>query len=92
MRYVLECNWSGYTASQSRCCHREVITAKRAEAFKDIGVILFSDGTHMSVNVRPAKFRERVVEMKGYSKLLWDVLQSGLKGSVSVGDLKKKGN
>lgn len=88
MRYVLECNWSGYTSSQSRYCHIEVITAKRAEAFKDIGVIRFGDNTRMSVNVRPAKYREKVIEVKGYSELLRKVLKSGLKGSVSVNDLK----
>lgn len=90
MRYVLECNWSGYTASQSRCCHREVITEKRAEMWKDkdIHAIRFDDNTHMSIHVRPAKYREKVAEIKGYSQLLWNVLVSGLKGSVSVNDLK----
>lgn len=88
MRYILECNWSGYTASQSRCCHREVITAKKAKLFEGIGAIRFTDGTHMSVSTRPARFREKVIECKGYSQLLWDVLKSGLKGTVHVDELK----
>lgn len=88
MRYILECNWSGHTASQSRCCHREVITRKQAKEFDEIGVIRFGDNTHMSVNVRLAEYREKVVEIKGYSELLRNVLKSGLKGSVSVNDLR----
>ena len=90
MRYVLECVWSGYTGSQSRCCHREVITEKRARMFDGIYAVRFSDNTNMSVNIRPAKFREKIIPINGYSQLLWEVSNSGITGSVHVDSLGEK--
>jgi hypothetical protein len=69
-RYVLEATWSGYTASQSRVVHREVITPKRAEGYMKLRGIRFTDNTFLRVTVRPCEPRERVQEVRGYRELL----------------------
>lgn len=59
--------------------------AKRLEKIHSIG---FTDGTHMSVEVRPAKPREKVREMHGYDSLLDKAAWSGKSGFVGVMELQ----
>ena len=67
-RYVIECIWSGYSSSQSRPCHREV--TYRPEQWAGLHTIAFTDGTNMSVDIRPCLPREKVKQILGYSSLL----------------------
>jgi len=87
MRFVVECVWSGYRSSQSRTCHRTVIPKYMAEKLKKIHGIRFTDGTYMSVEVRPALHRERVSEIHGYDSLLSKMAHADKVGSVSVMDV-----
>lgn len=85
-RWVLECTWSGYRASQSHPCHREVITRRElAKRFEALHCVEFTDGTSMSVRIRPAMFRENVTPINGYYSLLRDALDRG--SYVRVADL-----
>jgi len=71
MRYILEGTWSGYTSRQSRVVHREVITSpKRIERLKAMHGIQYTDGTMLYTDLREAKPRERVEEIKSYSSLI----------------------
>lgn len=89
MRYVLECIWSGYTSSQSRCCHREILTSKRkVDMYRKINGVKFTDNTWMSVNVREAKHREHIEERNGYSTLFRNILRQDLTGFIKVEDVK----
>lgn len=83
MRYVLECT-QGII-----CCHREVLTRKEAVIYSKISNIKFTDQTIMSVNVRLAKYREHVDEIKGYSSLLNSVINQGLTGFIKIEDLRE---
>lgn len=88
-RYVVECVWSGYRASQSCPCHRMVETRRRAKRLTKISTVAFTDGTTMSVAVRPALPRERVKEINGYNQLLDDILSVGLEGFVTIEGVNK---
>jgi hypothetical protein len=79
-RFVLEATWSGYTSSQRRVCHREVLTHGR-ERFEAISSIRFTDGTYLYVSVRDALPRERIVPLMGYKTVLHGAAYKGLKGS-----------
>jgi hypothetical protein len=71
MRYVLEGEWSGYTSSQRRVVHREVISSeKRAERLKKLAGIRYTDGTTLMMFLRVAKPRERVQEVHSYTSLI----------------------
>lgn len=76
-RFVLEGTWSGYTSSQSRAVHREVVSAKRAERLAKLHSIRYTDGTLLLIDVRPAKPRERVEPIRGYTSLIRDAEASG---------------
>ena|SRR5271166_3675162 len=90
-RFVVECVWSGYTSRQSRPCHRTVIDKYLAKRLERFHTIAFTDGTTMSVSVRPCTFREKVAEIKGYVSLLNDfAYRDDLSGYVSVMDLHEK--
>lgn len=72
-RFVVECEWSGYTSRQQRVVHRTVETTFR-EVYEALRWHHFSDGTGMSISVRDAKPRERVAQIRGYSSLLRDLV------------------
>jgi len=72
-RFVVECTWGGYRSGQSRVVHRTVETMFR-EAYEALRWHQFSDGTGMSINVRDAKPRERVEQIRGYNTLLRDLV------------------
>lgn len=78
-RYVWEWTWSGYRSGQARVCHREVLTLseKRLDKYKNLSCVQFGDGTTMSAELRQAKPRERVEQIKGYYSLIRDALYSG---------------
>ncbi len=87
-RYVVECVWSGYRSSQSRPCHRTVIDKYLAKRLERFHTISFTDGTTLSVNVRPCTYREKVTQLNGYGSLLSDfAYRDDLSGYVSVMDL-----
>lgn len=85
-RYVLEGEWTGYSSSQQRVVHREVIGAKRAEVFK-LTTILYTDGTRLLLRARPCEPRERVQTIQGYTSLIWQAERTG-KTFVRVADLE----
>lgn len=85
-RFVVECTWSGYHARQARVCHR-VVTRHPAQ-FHEIDGVEFTDGTHMTVQVRECTPRERVAEIHGYDRLFNKIWSQGLTGWVRVADLK----
>lgn len=86
-RFVVECVWSGYRSGQEHVCHRTVIPAYLAKRLEKIHTIAFTDGTTMSVAIRPATFREKVQEKRGYVSLLDKMAYSGKEGCVSVMDV-----
>lgn len=78
-RFVIEGIWSGYVSSQSRVVHREVTRdASRAEWARKAGCIIYTDGTRLFLDVRDAKPRERVREVRGYSDLIDDCVFYGV--------------
>lgn len=84
---MVECEWSGYRSSQAHVCHRTVIPAYLAKRLEKIHTIGFTDGTTMSVRVRPAEFREKIQEKRGYVELLEKIAYSNKEGFVSVMDV-----
>ena len=91
MRWVCEGIWSGYQSSQQRVCHRKVITKKwKMEALKSINTVEYTDGTRLYVTVRTCLPREKVKEIDGYSSMLQEFINAGMKGYVKVADLNKK--
>lgn len=83
-RYVIEGTWSGYHSGQRRVCHRRVLTKRQAEAQSKISCIAYTDGTTLSLSVRPATFREKVQEIRGYDGLIYDAVRHGMTGYCSV--------
>jgi hypothetical protein len=83
-RYVVECEWSGYHSGQQHICHRAVEPYYRAKKLESVRAIVFTDGTTMSVAVRPCAPRERVKQMIGYREVLDDARTYGLTGFVTI--------
>ena len=91
MRWICEGTWSGYSSSQQHVCHRKVITKKwKMEALKSINTVEYTDGTRLYVTVRTCLPREKVKEIDGYSSMLQEFINAGMKGYVKVADLNKK--
>lgn len=88
MRYVLEGEWSGYTSSQRRVVHREVITApKRVARLQEMHGIRYTDGTMLTLWMREAKPREKIVPLNSYGSLIREAEAKG--GTVvNVSDLR----
>jgi hypothetical protein len=86
MRYVLEGEWTGYTSSQRRVVHRQVVYGRRARRLKNLHAIVYSDGTSLILTLRKARLRERVEEIHSYDEL---IQKAETKGSprVLVADL-----
>lgn len=87
MRYVLEGTWTGYTSSQQRVVHREVITdRKRVQRLHSLHAIRYTDGTCLLLKLREAKPREQIETINGYGSLIRECeTQPG--GEVKVADL-----
>lgn len=85
-RYILEAIWSGYRSSQSKPCHRVVI--KNPKQYENIKIVKFTDGTYMSVNIRPCLKRERITEIHSYDSLFSDIIRQKLTGFINVMDVK----
>jgi hypothetical protein len=86
MRYVVEGEWTGYTSTQRRVVHREVVDAKRGERLKRLYAIVYTDGTSLLIRVREAKPREKIERIDGYGSLIREAEAKG--GSrVLVADL-----
>jgi len=75
-RYVLEGEWSGYRSGQRKVVHRVVIT--RPDKYKHLTWIQYTDGTTLTLSVRECTPRERVQEIRGYSRLIEDCLRHGV--------------
>jgi hypothetical protein len=85
-RYILEGTWTGYTSAQSRVCHREVLTEKRADSLRGLHRIVFTDNTSLLISIREAQPREKIVTNNQYGELIRDAERHG--GSVvRVADL-----
>ena len=71
VRWLITGTWSGYSSSQSRVCHSEVVSdEKLAKAVSNMGGIQFTDGTWLSLNVRELGYREKVAKgQNSYGKL-----------------------
>ena len=93
-RYVIEGEWSGYHSGQRRVCHREVYKTRRKvspfiESVRKIHAITFTDGTCLSLSVREAFPREKVQEIKGYTSLIMEAVDTGLCSVQAMYDRKK---
>jgi hypothetical protein len=86
-RFVIEGEWSGYTSSQQRVVHREVVDKRLAEKAKALHTIVYTDGTTLNVRVRETQPRERVELVdRAYGSLIREAIAKG--GSrVLVADL-----
>ncbi|WP_029581986.1 hypothetical protein [Bradyrhizobium sp. URHD0069] len=85
-RFILEGEWSGYTSSQQRVVHREIINNKRAERLRQLHKIVYTDGTSLMIRVREAEYREKIKLINSYGELIRDAEKHG--GSVvRVADL-----
>ncbi|HZZ82028.1 MAG TPA: hypothetical protein VFE62_26245 [Gemmataceae bacterium] len=80
-RYILEGTWSGYHSAQRRIVHRQLFRKP-----VNLSCIRYTDGTTLDISVRPAKPRERVKEIHGYTSLVRDALAIG-KDYVSVDEI-----
>ena len=86
--YVIEGEWTGYTSSQQRVVHRQVLqlTDQEAKKYKDLRVIVYTDGTSLIVSTREKKPREAVQKNDQYGSLIREAVAHG--GSrVLVADL-----
>lgn len=91
MRWLLEGEWSGYRSGQSRVVHRVVLHRKQqAERFRKITGVGYSDGTSLMLTVTELKPRQRVTEIRGYTKLLLDCYYSAHDGFHHVDEFIKK--
>lgn len=88
-RYVLEGEWSGYTSSQQRVVHREVVSKKTAEAANELGSIRYTDGTCLYLSARPCKPREKVQTILGYRSLINDCLMLGVSSVAELEPARK---
>lgn len=87
MRYVLEGTWTGYVERQRRVVHREIVDEKRAARLRKLYAIVYTDGTSLLLDLRPALPRERVETVNSYGSLIRSAEAHG--GSrVLVADLK----
>lgn len=74
-RFVIEGEWTGYTAGQRRVVHRQVYPVSRKhlrEWAESAGAIRYTDGTLLLLRVRDCKPRERVEQIRAYSLLIED--------------------
>lgn len=74
-RFIIEGEWIGYRSSQDRVVHRTVHQGayKKLRAWAEkTHAIYYSDGTRLILSVRDCKPRERVKEIRGYTKLIND--------------------
>lgn len=75
-RYVLEGEWTGYRSEQRKIVHREVITSeKRADLLRQLHSIVYTDNTSLLLHLRPARHREQIHEVLGYSSLIAQALR-----------------
>jgi hypothetical protein len=88
-RIITEGTWSGYTGSQAHIVHRTIHNGK--SPFRYITAIQFTDGTTLGLVHRPAKPRERVAVIDGYTEALWKFRLKGMKGFCRISDLYKEG-
>lgn len=76
-RWVVEGEWTGYHSGQRRVVHREIVSAKEAEAIGKIGYIRYTDGTGLALTTRAALPRERVQQVLGYRSLIRQCVTAG---------------
>lgn len=86
-RHILEGEWTGYSSSQRRVVHREVVSGKRVERLKGLHAIVYTDGTSLLLWVREAKPREKVEVINGYGPLIREAEALG-KSRVLVSELR----
>lgn len=90
-RYVLEGLWRGYSSSQDRVVHRQVIQSYRKEFIawlQKTFCIRYTDGTTLELTIRPCTPREKVAEKLSYTSLIEDCFYNNV---TSVADLPSRG-
>lgn len=71
MRYLLEGVWTGYTSSQRRVVHREIIRdGWRARRLRSLRSIVFTDGTSLLLSLREMRRGEKANEIHAYQTLI----------------------
>lgn len=88
-RYVLEGLWRGYSSSQDHVVHRQIVPANQKKFVawcEKTFCIRYTDGTTLELSIRPAAFREKVTEKKGYTSLIRDCFYQNVS---SVAELSK---
>jgi hypothetical protein len=93
VRFIIEGEWSGYRSSQQRVVHRQVYASafKKLRAWADkTHAIRYTDGTALYLTVRDCKPRERVVEIRGYTKLIENCARHDVSSVQALIDLDEK--
>lgn len=70
MRYALEARQDG------EIVHRRIVADGRAEKYRPLKRIVFSDGHVMHVDLVPLRAYERIVEIDGFTALLSEAAKS----------------
>lgn len=87
-RFVIEGVWSGHRASQSKVVHRQAYASagwKKLRAWAEQArCISFTDGTSLDLSVRDCKPRERVEEVRGYTRLIEDCARHDVASVVAL--------
>jgi hypothetical protein len=68
-------------------CHRVIVT--KPERYKDLTWIAYTDGTSLSLTIRPVLPRERIKEIHGYDSLINQCLREGVNRVDELSDVKK---
>lgn len=89
MAFMIEGEWSGYSSSQQRICHRTYHGKKFAELVKAIGyAIRFTDGTLLILNVKEVP-RRKNDEIHGYDELISKCAYRGVNSVAALYEKKE---
>ena len=81
--FTIEGTWTGYTGARRRVVHREhTRSVKRAEEIRQLGAILYTDGTQLLLDVREGKSGEAIA---AYGSLINDCLRHGVSSVAALG-------
>ena len=86
-RKIIEGEWTGYTPSQQRIQHREIISHREAQNLEHLKVIVFTDGTSLLISIRETRPHERVQVIQSHTKLIREAAAKKT-ARVFVKDLK----
>jgi hypothetical protein len=76
---MIEGTWSGYNSGQRRVVHREFTTMRhRVEQIRNLGWILYTDGTTLSLTVTEIAGRQNLKPIAGYTSLIDKCIRHGV--------------